>query len=80
MEYTDSLSLDFFKNLAQGQEGGPQAKLPGAYCEIFKDRYSPQTKGIFSLGPYSISFQGGPGNEIKNQVKNRVTAEIVFYI
>ena len=42
----------FLKNLARGQEGGPQAKLPGAYCGIFKDRYSTQTKGIFSPGPY----------------------------
>ena len=42
LRYTES---KFFKNLARGQEGGPQAKLPGAYCVIFKDRYSPQTKG-----------------------------------
>ena len=65
----------FLKNLARGQEGGPQAKLPGAYCGIFKDRYSPQTKGIFSPGPYPISFQGAPRNEIKNWVKNRVLNE-----
>ena len=70
----------YLKNLARGQEGGPQAKLPGAYCWIFTDRYSPQTKVIFSLGPYPISFQGGPRNEIKNQVKNRVTVKIVFDI
>ena len=65
----------FLKNLARGQEGGPQAKLPGAYCVIFKDRCSPRTKGIFGTGPYPISFQGGPRNEIKNWVKNRVLNE-----
>ena len=70
----------YLKNLARGQEGGPQAKLPGAYCWIFTDRYSPQTKVIFSLGPYPISFQGGPRNEIKNQVKNQVTVKIAFDI
>ena len=72
LRYTES---KFLKNLARGQEGGPQAKLPGAYCVIFKDRYSPQTKGIFSPSPYLISFQGGPRNEIKNWVKNRVLNE-----
>ena len=64
--------LRYLKNLARGQEGGPQAKLPGAYCVIFKDRCSPRTKGIFGTGPYPISFQGGPRNEIKNRVKNQV--------
>ena len=72
--------VKFLEKLARGQEGGPQAKLPGAYCWIFTDRYSPQTKVIFSLGPYPISFQGGPRNEIKNQVKNQVTVKIAFDI
>ena len=69
---TKSTESKFLEKLAQGQEGGPQAKLTGAYCGIFKDRYSPQTKSIFSPGPYPISFQGGPQNEIKNRVKNQV--------
>ena len=67
--------VKFLEKLARGQEGGPQAKLPGAYCGIFKDRYSPQTKSIFSPGPYPISFQGGPRNEIQNRVKNQVLNE-----
>ena len=37
---SQSTESRFLKNLARGQEGGPQAKLPGAYCGIFKDRYS----------------------------------------
>ena len=78
-EFILSSEPRFLKNLAWGQEGGP-AKLAGAYCGIFKDRYSPQTKVIFSLGPYPISFQGGPRNEIKNQVKNQVTVKIAFDI
>ena len=72
---TSCCESKFLKNLARGQEGGPQAKLPGAYCGIFKDRYSPQTKSIFRPSPFPISFQGGPRNEIKNRVKNQVLNE-----
>ena len=53
------------KNLARGQEGDPRLSYPVLIVGFFKI-----VKGIFSPGPYPISFQGAPRNEMKNLVKN----------
>ena len=68
LRYTES---KFLKNLARGQEGGPQAKLPGAYCGIFKDRFHPRLRAYLAPAPTPFHSKVDPRMKLRTESRTK---------
>ena len=65
-----------FKEISRGQEGGPQAKLPGACCGILKITIHPRLRAYLALAPTLFHSKVDPGMKLRTGSRTKCLVSI----